>query len=449
MQVWLDQGLLNKSWKWKASKGKFMPSKNRRRTSYISAYSKAIPVPAVSLTNESEQSKEAEEIESLEKDIEENFKQGDDSSSDLELLEKQIKPRKNSKLFTLGICSLVGAILCLVYGLGYFHDKAVDKTVIIKKHTEDEKISDQDIANSPDEKFEVSQSDEEKMNSIINQGPANKRYTPTLEKTKKTEQTGTPDIKKTSIAPLKHTLELNSSVILEMLWVEPGTFIMGGFHRTRAGHRRDEAEHNVTLTTGFYLGKYEVTQALYEAVMTGNTEGLSATPSNWPNNPNRPVEKVSWNDIQIFLSRLNTQQSANIPVGWAYVLPTEAQWEYACRAGTTTNYSWGDDINPKLANFRESGIKKTMAVGSYRPNPWGFFDMHGNVWEWVYDWYGKYPTGSVIDPIGVASGSDRVARGASWHHTAEAMTRRAGRRYYRPFSRHYDLGFRVSFQKVN
>ena len=170
MQVWLDQGLLNKSWKWKASKGKFMPSKNRRRTSYISAYSKAILVPAVSLTNESEQSKEAEEVESLEKDIEENFKQEDESSSDLELLEKQTKPRKNSKLFTLGICSLVGAILCLVYGIGYFHGKAVDKTVIVKKHIEDEKISDHDIANSPDEKFEVSQSDEENKVSLSNQG---------------------------------------------------------------------------------------------------------------------------------------------------------------------------------------------------------------------------------------------------------------------------------------
>ena len=101
-------------------------------------------------------------------------------------------------------------------------------------------------------------------------------------------------------------------------------------------------EHNVTLTKGFYLGKYEVTQAQYEAVMTGNTDGLSATPSNWPNNADRPVEQVSWDDIQKFLTRLNAQEAGNIPAGWAYVLPTEAQWEYACRAGTTTAYSWGD-----------------------------------------------------------------------------------------------------------
>ena len=129
----------------------------------------------------------------------------------------------------------------------------------------------------------------------------------------------------------KHTAELNSTVSLEMIWVEPGTFTMGS-PTTETGRQSDETQHEVTLTKGFYLGKYEVTQAQYEAVMTGNSDGLSATPSNWQNNPNRPVEKVSWNDIQVFLSRLNEREAGNIPAGWAYVLPTEAQWEYACRA---------------------------------------------------------------------------------------------------------------------
>ena len=96
------------------------------------------------------------------------------------------------------------------------------------------------------------------------------------------------------------------------------------------------------LTKGFYLGRYEVTQAQYEAVMTGNTND-KPTPSNWPNNPNRPVEMVSWEDAQIFLTRLNEQHAGNLPAGWSYVLPTESQWEYACRAGTTTMYSWGND----------------------------------------------------------------------------------------------------------
>ena len=169
---------------------------------------------------------------------------------------------------------------------------------------------------------------------------------------------------------------------------------------TEAGRQADrEDEHNVSLTRGFYFGKYEVTQAQYEAVMTGNTDSLSASPSQWPNNPNRPVEKVSWSDVQIFLIRLNAQQSANIPAGWAYVLPTESQWEYACRAGTTTAYSWGNTINSANANY-SSNIGQTSNVGDYAANPWGFFDMHGNVWEWTADWYdGNYPTGNpVIDP---------------------------------------------------
>ena len=137
---------------------------------------------------------------------------------------------------------------------------------------------------------------------------------------------------------------VDSAKDLEMIWVEPGTFTMGSYNE--AGRETIEPEHNVTLTKGFYLGKYEVTQAQYEAVMTGSNVGdLNATPSNWDGHPNRPVEQVSWNDTQVFLSRLNVQQADKLPAGWAYVLPTEAQWEYACRAGTTTAYSWGDTIN--------------------------------------------------------------------------------------------------------
>ena len=131
-----------------------------------------------------------------------------------------------------------------------------------------------------------------------------------------------------------HFVELNASVDLEMIWVEPGTFTMGS-PTSEVGRNSDETETQVTLTQGFYLGKYEVTQAQYEAVMAGVTGDLNATPSSWHGNPNRPVEEVSWNDIQVFLSRLNQQQAEHLPGGWTYVLPTEAQWEYACRAGTT------------------------------------------------------------------------------------------------------------------
>ena len=145
--------------------------------------------------------------------------------------------------------------------------------------------------------------------------------------------------------------------------------------------------------------------------MTGNSDGLSATPSNWPNNADRPVEQVSWDDIQKFLTRLNAQEAGNIPAGWAYVLPTEAQWEYACRAGTTTAYSWGVDINSSDANYN-SNIGQTADVGQYSANPWGFFDMHGNVWEWTADWYAAYSSGAQTDPEGPATGSS-VSIGAA------------------------------------
>jgi len=251
------------------------------------------------------------------------------------------------------------------------------------------------------------------------------------------------------------TVDLNATVAMDMIWCPPGTFTMGS-PTTEAGRQADrENEHNVSLTQGFYLGKYEVTQAQYEAVMTGNTDSLSATPSQWPNNPNRPVEKVSWDDAQVFLTRLNQQQAGNLPAGWSYVLPTESQWEYACRAGTTTAYSWGNDINSTRANYNwdggaNSGIdfKQTRDVGLYAANPWGFFDMHGNVWEWTTDWYqAAYPTGNpVVDPTGSASGSARVARGGSWDNGVSAL-RSAWRHYTPPGNRLHSIGFRVGFQK--
>ena len=250
------------------------------------------------------------------------------------------------------------------------------------------------------------------------------------------------------------TVDLNATVAMDMIWCPPGTFTMGS-PLDEAHRGNDENQTQVMLTKGFYLGKYEVTQAQYEAVMTDNTDGLSATPSQWPNNPNRPVEKVSWEDAQIFLTRLNALQSANIPSGWAYVLPTESQWEYACRAGTTTMYSWGNDINSSRANYNWDGswntgndFKQTRDVGQYAANPWGFFDMHGNVWEWTADWYqAAYPSGNpVVDPTGPASGSRRVERGGSWGSDGTRL-RSAWRSNHTPGTRYTNRGFRVGFQK--
>ena len=182
--------------------------------------------------------------------------------------------------------------------------------------------------------------------------------------------------------------------------------------------------------------------------MTGNTNGLSPTPSQWPNNPNRPVEKVSWSDTQVFLSRLNTLEAANLPAGWTYVLPTEAQWEYACRAGTTTAYSWGDDGNASLGNSNQSGFSQTRDVGQYAPNAWGFFDMHGNIWEWVMDWKGNYLNGPQTDPTGPNSGSQRVSRGGSWQ-AGTAFLRSASRGEANANTLYTNTGFRLAFRQTS
>jgi len=132
--------------------------------------------------------------------------------------------------------------------------------------------------------------------------------------------------------------------------------------------------------------------------------------------------------------------------GWEFALPTEAEWEHACRAGTTTAYSWGNAVSPQLANYEESGLKKTVEVGSYKANPWGFYDMHGNVYEWTADWFGDYHSRTVTDPQGAASGSGRVARGSSYY-TDELSMFSATRRWYPPNDRSANLGFRVAFKQ--
>ena len=238
---------------------------------------------------------------------------------------------------------------------------------------------------------------------------------------------------------------VDSAKDLEMIWVEPGTFTMG-----QTGVTNAEPEHNVTLTKGFYLGKYEVTQAQYEAVMAGNTDGLNATPSQFSGNPNRPVEKVSWNDVQVFLARLNQQQADKLPNGWAYVLPTEAQWEYTCRAGTTTAYSWGDTISASDANWNHGNdANQTEDVGQYSANLWGFFDMHGNVWEWTADAYGAYASGVQTDPFNAGEpSSNRVFRGSSWYNTGSAL-RSASRSNSPPGARTNARGFRLALRDMN
>ncbi|MDC0157824.1 formylglycine-generating enzyme family protein, partial [Verrucomicrobia bacterium] len=245
-----------------------------------------------------------------------------------------------------------------------------------------------------------------------------------------------------------HVVDLNSSVNLEMIRVEPGTFTMGS-PLSETGRTQAETEHNVTLTKPFYLGKYEVTQAQYEAVMTGDTNGLSATPSQFAGHPNRPVETVSWDDVQVFLTRLNAaeQTAGRLPAGWSYVLPTEAEWEYACRAGTTTAYFWGDTITPNNANYASNASSQTTNVGQYAANPWGFYDMHGNLTEWIADLYETYPSGPVSDPTGAAAGTHQpVMRGGSWSYSSHSL-RSAARDSNPPHDRTPMVGFRLAFKQ--
>jgi len=203
---------------------------------------------------------------------------------------------------------------------------------------------------------------------------------------------------------------------LEMIWVEPGTFMMGS-PVSEPNRRSDETQHEVTLTKGFWLGKYEVTQSQWREVM-GTSPSLFA-------GDNLPVEQVSWEDAMSFCAKFTEQESgaARLPAGYIYSLPTEAQWEYACRAGTTTATAYGDSLSSTQANFNgtypyNGGVSgpylgKTTNVGSYAANAWGFHDMHGNVYEWCHDWYGDY-SDSATDPVGPISGADRVRRGGGW-----------------------------------
>ena len=198
----------------------------------------------------------------------------------------------------------------------------------------------------------------------------------------------------------------------------------------------------MTLTKGFYLGKYEVTQAQWKKVM-------GTSPSNFFGE-NRPVEQVNWPEVMRFCQELTLteRKAGRLPDGWEYTLPTESEWEYACRARTTTAYSWGNSIAPSNANYDQSGINQTRDVGQYAANPWGFFDMQGNVWEWTAGRYqAAYPTGNVTDPTGPASGSNRVMRGGAWDATGTSM-RSAKRNGCEDGHRSSTLGFRVALRQV-
>jgi formylglycine-generating enzyme required for sulfatase activity len=225
---------------------------------------------------------------------------------------------------------------------------------------------------------------------------------------------------------------------LEFVHIPPGTFTMGS-PSGEWGRDNDEQQHQVTLTKGFYMQTTEVTQRQWRVVMGKN-------PSHFGTCAECPVERVSWTDVQEFIKKLNQKE------GNKYRLPTEAEWEYACRAGTKTPFSLGEIIGTDQANYDGKYIygkgrkgeyrEKTVRVKSFVPNAWGLYDMHGNVWEWCSDWKGSYPSGSETDPSGSEGGSDRVVRGGSWL-LFPGYLRSANRDFRKPGSRFNDLGFRL------
>jgi formylglycine-generating enzyme required for sulfatase activity len=245
-----------------------------------------------------------------------------------------------------------------------------------------------------------------------------------------------PNSKGSEPIPKEITIQIGEDVSMKLALIPAGKFMMGS-PETEKGRRNEEVQHEVTISKPFYMGVTEVTQAQYEAVMGTN-------PSKFKGATN-PVDTVSWNDAADFCKKLS--EKTRHPVR----LPTEAEWEYACRAGTTTRFSFGDK-DSVLGDYawydgNSGGTTRpvggtTHPVGQKKPNAWGLYDMHGNVWEWCADWYGDYPKAAATDPSGAASGAYRVLRGGSWSYNPISC-RSALRHINNPDSGSRNDGFRV------
>ncbi len=218
--------------------------------------------------------------------------------------------------------------------------------------------------------------------------------------------------------------------------MEPGSFIMGSDTSERLRHQAEGPQTHVTITKGFWLGQTEVTQAQYEAVTGTNPSTFTKA------GPEAPVEGISWIDAMAFCEALTERERAagRLPKGYVYTLPTEAQWEYAYRAGTTGEFPADPEA---MGWFASNSGGSSHPVGQKEPNPWGFHDMAGNVLEWCYDWYGDYHGGAVMDPTGPFRGHYRMARGGSWR-TDQKLARSAGRAGGSQGRRDYTIGFRLA-----
>ena len=247
-------------------------------------------------------------------------------------------------------------------------------------------------------------------------------------------------------------VDLRGGVTLELVWIPPGEFMMGSKDTPRAIASKSGGKgswdtdeyprHKVSITNGFWMGKYEVTQAQWQALMGSN-------PSHFKDaGANAPVEKISWDDCQKFLKKVSQR------TGQTFRLPTEAEWEYACRAGAETAFHYGDTLTSSQANFNGDhpyggaakgvDLGRTTPVGSYRPNAFGLYDMHGNVFEWCQDWYGEnyYQNSPVSNPPGPSFGLGRINRGGSWREYA-GNCRSAYRNGLKQDGRYFIFGLRV------
>ena len=235
---------------------------------------------------------------------------------------------------------------------------------------------------------------------------------------------------------LRVPVELTNSIGMKLVLIPPGEFMMGSPDWDKNAGGDEKPQHRVRITKPFYLGKYLVTQEQWQSVMGSN-------PSHF-RGPKNPVEMVSWDDCQQFFDKLNAKSALG---GYKFQLPTEAQWEYACRAGSTTKYCFGD-AEGQLGDYgwysANSG-NKTYSVGEKKPNAWGLYDMHGNVMQWCADWYagGYYANSPTDDPTGPATGSHRVRRDGYWRNPA-GLCRSAFRSDHEPGYRSGALGFRAS-----
>ena len=261
---------------------------------------------------------------------------------------------------------------------------------------------------------------------------------------------------------------------LEMVLIPAGTFLMGSPSNEKDRYSDEGPQHDVTITKPFYLGKYEVTVGQYAAFLraTGKETGVDWSDSDCPltrsggnyelrgtfgQSWDQPMVEVSWYGAAMFCNYMSEKEGLQ-PVydesSWeadlnanGYRLPTEAEWEYACRAGTTTRFYWGDDLNyTRIGDYAWYGGNNspsgTKEIGLKLPNDWGLYDMSGNVWEWCHDWHGSYPSQPQVDPTGQQSGSHRVIRGGSWLSGAGGC-RSAGRYRSGPSSSDGSVGFRV------